>query len=184
MNAAHLHLMFTHLPIVGIGFAVLLNLYAIISKSNDIKCRDENCDLTENINFQCWNCCNMFCVFCTIAVTKNELSCFDCYLGYNEIIQKYDMNEFSDVDEYIGLYKELKKKHNTVRLDASNLIKNQITDYEIMIEQFDVFKEQIINLKNIELLEKVIYRAKCFFDTEDIVAEFEGELKKLKVLTQ
>ena len=37
MNAAHLHLMFTHLPIVGIGLAVLLNIYAIFSKSNEIK---------------------------------------------------------------------------------------------------------------------------------------------------
>ncbi len=37
MNSAHLHLMFTHLPIVGIGIAVLLNIYAIFSKSNEIK---------------------------------------------------------------------------------------------------------------------------------------------------
>ena len=37
MNAAHLHLMFTHLPIVGIGIAVLLNLYAMFSKSIEVK---------------------------------------------------------------------------------------------------------------------------------------------------
>jgi uncharacterized membrane protein len=37
MNAAHLHLMFTHLPIVGLGMAVLINLYALINKSNELK---------------------------------------------------------------------------------------------------------------------------------------------------
>jgi uncharacterized membrane protein len=37
MNAAHLHLMFNHLPIVGLGFAILLNLLAIIRKSEELK---------------------------------------------------------------------------------------------------------------------------------------------------
>ena len=37
MNATHLHLMFTHLPIVGLGLAILINLYAIINKSNELK---------------------------------------------------------------------------------------------------------------------------------------------------
>jgi uncharacterized membrane protein len=37
MNAAHLHLMFNHLPIVGLGFAILLNILAIIRKSEELK---------------------------------------------------------------------------------------------------------------------------------------------------
>jgi uncharacterized membrane protein len=37
MNAAHLHLMFTHLPIVGLGFALLLNLTAWIRKNQELK---------------------------------------------------------------------------------------------------------------------------------------------------
>ena len=37
MNAAHLHLMFNHLPIVGLGFAFLINLWAMIRKSVELK---------------------------------------------------------------------------------------------------------------------------------------------------
>jgi len=37
MNGAHLHLIVTHLPIVGLLAAFLLNLYAIISKNDEIK---------------------------------------------------------------------------------------------------------------------------------------------------
>jgi uncharacterized membrane protein len=37
MNTAHLHLMFNHLPIVGLGFAILLNLLAIFGKSTEVK---------------------------------------------------------------------------------------------------------------------------------------------------
>ena len=37
MNAAHLHLVFTHLPIVGLGFAILLNLVAIVRKSEELQ---------------------------------------------------------------------------------------------------------------------------------------------------
>ncbi len=37
MNAAHLHLMFNHLPIVGLGFAILLNLFAVFWKNMEIK---------------------------------------------------------------------------------------------------------------------------------------------------
>jgi len=37
MNAAHFHLMFNHLPIVGLGFAILLSLLAVFGKSEDIK---------------------------------------------------------------------------------------------------------------------------------------------------
>ena len=37
MNAAHFHLMFNHLPIVGLGFAILLNLLAIFWKSPEVK---------------------------------------------------------------------------------------------------------------------------------------------------
>jgi uncharacterized membrane protein len=37
MNAAHFHLMFNHLPIVGLGFALLINLLAIIRKSEELK---------------------------------------------------------------------------------------------------------------------------------------------------
>jgi len=37
MNAAHLHLMFNHLPIVGLGFAILLNLLAVFGKSPEVK---------------------------------------------------------------------------------------------------------------------------------------------------
>jgi uncharacterized membrane protein len=42
MNAAHFHLMFNHLPIVGLGFAILLNLLAIIRQSMELK------------NLSCW----------------------------------------------------------------------------------------------------------------------------------
>ena len=42
MNAAHFHLMFNHLPIVGLGFAILLNLLAIIRKSEELR------------NLSCW----------------------------------------------------------------------------------------------------------------------------------
>ena len=37
MNTAHLHLMFNHLPIVGLGFAILLNLLAVFGKSPELK---------------------------------------------------------------------------------------------------------------------------------------------------
>ncbi len=37
MNAAHLHLLFTHLPIVGIVIAILINAYALWSKSDEMK---------------------------------------------------------------------------------------------------------------------------------------------------
>jgi uncharacterized membrane protein len=37
MNSAHFHLMFNHLPLVGLGFAILLNLLAIIRKSEELK---------------------------------------------------------------------------------------------------------------------------------------------------
>lgn len=36
MNAAHFHLMFNHLPIVGLGFAILFNLVAIQRKSEEL----------------------------------------------------------------------------------------------------------------------------------------------------
>ena len=37
MNAAHLHLMFTHLPIVGLFIAIMINLYALFNRSNELK---------------------------------------------------------------------------------------------------------------------------------------------------
>jgi len=37
MNPAQLHLVFTHLPIVGLGFAILFNLVAIIRKSQELQ---------------------------------------------------------------------------------------------------------------------------------------------------
>jgi uncharacterized membrane protein len=37
MNTAHFHLMFNHLPIVGLGFAILLNLIAVFGKSPEVK---------------------------------------------------------------------------------------------------------------------------------------------------
>ena len=37
MNAAHLHLMFNHIPIVGLGFAILPNILAIILKNQELK---------------------------------------------------------------------------------------------------------------------------------------------------
>jgi len=37
MNSAQLHLMFTHLPIVGLVIAILINFYAIFNKSNEVK---------------------------------------------------------------------------------------------------------------------------------------------------
>jgi uncharacterized membrane protein len=33
MNGSHLHLLFTHLPIVGLGMAILINIYAIANKN-------------------------------------------------------------------------------------------------------------------------------------------------------
>jgi len=37
MNPAQLHLVFTHLPIVGLGFAILFNLVAVIRKSEELQ---------------------------------------------------------------------------------------------------------------------------------------------------
>jgi uncharacterized membrane protein len=37
MNTAHFHLMFNHLPIVGLGFAILFNLVAFILKNPELK---------------------------------------------------------------------------------------------------------------------------------------------------
>ena len=37
MNSAHLHLMFTHLPVVGLGFAIVTSLFALCWKSDDLK---------------------------------------------------------------------------------------------------------------------------------------------------
>jgi len=37
MNATQLHLMFTHLPIVGLGIAIMINLYSIFNKSDELK---------------------------------------------------------------------------------------------------------------------------------------------------
>jgi uncharacterized membrane protein len=37
MNSAQLHLIFTHLPIVGLGFAILLNLVAVFRKSEELQ---------------------------------------------------------------------------------------------------------------------------------------------------
>jgi uncharacterized membrane protein len=36
MNAAHLHLMTNHLSLVGLGFAILINLYAILAKREEL----------------------------------------------------------------------------------------------------------------------------------------------------
>ena len=37
MNDAQLHLVFTHLPIIGLGFGILLNLVAILRKSQELQ---------------------------------------------------------------------------------------------------------------------------------------------------
>lgn len=37
MNPAQLHLVFTHLPIVGLGFAVIFNIIAIVRKSEELR---------------------------------------------------------------------------------------------------------------------------------------------------
>ena len=37
MNTAHLHLMFNHIPMVGLGFAILFNIIAIIWKSPELR---------------------------------------------------------------------------------------------------------------------------------------------------
>ena len=37
MNSAQLHLMFTHLPIVGLGFIILLNILAFVRKSGELQ---------------------------------------------------------------------------------------------------------------------------------------------------
>ena len=37
MNAAQFHLMFTHLPIVGLGFAILFNAVALYRKSEELQ---------------------------------------------------------------------------------------------------------------------------------------------------
>ncbi|PKP17250.1 MAG: hypothetical protein CVU05_15880 [Bacteroidetes bacterium HGW-Bacteroidetes-21] len=36
MNTAHLHLMFTHLPIVGLGIAIMINLYSLFYKTKEL----------------------------------------------------------------------------------------------------------------------------------------------------
>jgi uncharacterized membrane protein len=37
MNSAQLHLVFTHLPIVGLGIAILFNIVAIVRKSEELQ---------------------------------------------------------------------------------------------------------------------------------------------------
>ncbi|MCX6246732.1 MAG: hypothetical protein NTW10_03270 [Bacteroidetes bacterium] len=37
MNSAQFHLLFTHLPIVGLGLAILVNLFALIRKSEELQ---------------------------------------------------------------------------------------------------------------------------------------------------
>lgn len=37
MNPAQLHLVFTHLPIVGLGFAVIFNIISIVRKSRELQ---------------------------------------------------------------------------------------------------------------------------------------------------
>jgi uncharacterized membrane protein len=37
MNPTHLHLIFTHLPIVGLGFAIMVNLYALLKKNIELR---------------------------------------------------------------------------------------------------------------------------------------------------
>jgi uncharacterized membrane protein len=37
MNAAHFHLIFNHLPLVGLGFAILLNVLAVFGKNPELK---------------------------------------------------------------------------------------------------------------------------------------------------
>jgi uncharacterized membrane protein len=37
MNSAQLHLVFTHLPIIGLGFAILVNLFALLRKSEELQ---------------------------------------------------------------------------------------------------------------------------------------------------
>lgn len=37
MNSAHLHLMFTHLPLVGLGFTIITSLFAHFWKSDELK---------------------------------------------------------------------------------------------------------------------------------------------------
>jgi uncharacterized membrane protein len=36
MNPAQLHLLFTHLPIVGLGFAILINIYALVKRNEEL----------------------------------------------------------------------------------------------------------------------------------------------------
>ncbi len=37
MNTAHLHLMFTHLPIVGLGIAIMINIYSLFKRSSELQ---------------------------------------------------------------------------------------------------------------------------------------------------
>ena len=37
MNAAHLHLTSNHLPLIGLGFAIVLNLISVFMKSTEVK---------------------------------------------------------------------------------------------------------------------------------------------------
>lgn len=37
MNAAHLHLLFTHLPIIGLAFVMLVNLVALLRKNAELQ---------------------------------------------------------------------------------------------------------------------------------------------------
>jgi uncharacterized membrane protein len=37
MNAAHIHLLFTHLPIIGLAFVMLVNLVALLRKNEELQ---------------------------------------------------------------------------------------------------------------------------------------------------
>ena len=68
MNAAHFHLMVTHLPIVGLGFALLLNLVAVIRKNPELR------------TLSCW-CYLLVALLSVLAVTTGD--------GAGEILLTY-----------------------------------------------------------------------------------------------
>jgi uncharacterized membrane protein len=88
MNAAHFHLMFNHLPIVGLGFAILLNLLAILVKSPEVK------------KISCW----FYIVVAVLSVLPIVTGD-----GAHEILRTYpgisnDMIEYHETFAYIFFY--------------------------------------------------------------------------------
>ncbi len=88
MNAAHFHLMFNHLSIVGLGFAIIFNLYAIIRKNEEL------------IKLSCWFYI-LIALLSVIAVFTGD--------GAGEIVKTYpgisnDAIEYHETWGYVFFY--------------------------------------------------------------------------------